>query len=412
MSDLNKRDVFIIGAKSIGHYGGYETFVNNLILHSPKSRGGAAVRYHVAVKANGTGCMNEHELDGVKIISDSEFLFNGVHCFKIHVPAVGAAQAIWYDVTAINLALRYCRKHHITRPVFYVLACRIGPFIGSLKRRIDRIGGQLFVNPDGHEWMRAKWSPPVRRYWKYSEGRMVKAADLVICDSEKMEEYIREEYSRFSPKTRYISYGADTARSVIADDDPRFLRWLEAQGVSPGEYYLVVCRFVPENSVETIISEFMRSRTSLRLVLIMTQDPHFQRQLQERLGYERDGRIRFAGTLYDREMLKKVRENAHAYIHGHTVGGTNPGLLEAMASTEVNLLRDVPFNREVGQDAALYWNDDEGCLSALIERADAMPESERTALGSMAHERIREAFTWEQAAGQYFSLFTEENIRS
>ena len=407
MSRRKYRDVFIIGAKSIGHYGGYETFVKNLILHSRRDGDAARVRYHVAVKANGTGCMKERELDGVKIINDSAFIYHGAHCFKIHVPPVGSAQAIWYDLAALYHAVRYCEKHQIEEPVFYVLACRIGPFTGTVKRRIKRIGGKLYINPDGHEWMRAKWSPPVRRYWKYSEGRMVKMADLVICDSEKMEEYIKDEYSRFRPETRYISYGADTAPSVIADDDPRFLRWLKEQDASPGEYYLVVCRFVPENSVKTIISEFMRSRTARKLILIMTENPHFQRQLQGNPGYERDDRIRFAGTLYDREMLKKVRENAYAYIHGHTVGGTNPGLLEAMASTDVNLLRDVSFNREVGMDAALYWNDVEGCLSALIDRADAMPGKERARLGSRAHERIRGCYTWDRAAELYTQLFTE-----
>ncbi len=397
--------VFLIGAKGLGQYGGYETFVQKLVsTHAEMKQDG--ICYHVACKEGVLPASGDPEAERVRVLGEREYAYCGAHCFVIHVPDIGAAQAIWYDVAALKYAFRYCREHHIEHPVFYILACRIGVLIGGMSRRISALGGRLYINPDGHEWMRAKWSAPVRRYWKYSEKRMVKASDLVVCDSRQMEIYIREEYSRYKPRTVFIPYGADARPSALADDDPSFVEWMNQNGVESGGYYLVVCRLVPENSFETILSEFMKSRTKKKLILITTQEKKFYQALREKLHFETDDRIRFAGALYNRELLMKVREKAYAYIHGHTVGGTNPTLLEAMSSTWVNLLVDVSFNREVGEDAALYWSTQPGSLSGVIDKADAMSEEERSALGSRARARIRDAYRWDQVTEQYSLLFS------
>ena len=103
--------------------------------------------------------------------------------------------------------------------------------------------------------------------------------------------------------------------------------------------------------------------------------------------------------------MTKIRENAYGYFHGHEVGGTNPSLLEALGSTQLNLLLDVGFNREVAEDAALYWSRKDGALAGLIERADALSEEEKENFGMKAKRRIREAYTWEKIAGQYKDIF-------
>lgn len=100
--------------------------------------------------------------------------------------------------------------------------------------------------------------------------------------------------------------------------------------------------------------------------------------LEETLHFSSDPRIKFVGTVYDKELLKKIRENAYGYFHGHEVGGTNPSLLEALGSTELNLLLDVGFNKEVGQEAALYWKKDDGDLAGLIDRSDEMARGKKT----------------------------------
>ena len=401
-SEAGLRHVFIIGSKSIGQYGGYETFVDRLIGEHEQD---PSIRYHVACKANGDGCMDESRLEGVEPLKRgedgtvTEFMYKNAHVFKIPCPKIGPAVAIYYDRAAVKYSVNYCREHGIRNPVFYILTCRIGLFIRGLLREMRSVGGRYYLNPDGHEWKRAKWPLPVRRYWKWSEKQMVACADLVICDSVNIEKYIREEYAH--PRTTYIAYGADVEKCAMADEDPRFTGWLEEKGLQKGEYYLVVGRFVPENNYETMIREFMASHSKKQFALITNVNEKFLAELEEKLHFRADPRIRFVGTVYDRELLKKIRENAYGYFHGHEVGGTNPSLLEALGSTELNLLLDVGFNREVGQDAALYWNKDRGSLAALIDSADAMGAEERAALGRMARERIRSAYSWRFIGDEY-----------
>ena len=127
--------------------------------------------------------------------------------------------------------------------------------------------------------------------------------------------------------------------------------------------------------------------------------------MEERLHSNGDKSIKFVGSVYDAELLKKIRESAYGNFHGHTVGGTNPSLLEALGATDLNLLIDVGFNREVAEDSALYWGAGEGELAALIDRADAMPESLREEYGRKAKERIRTAYSWEFIGNRYKELW-------
>ena len=151
----------------------------------------------------------------------------------------------------------------------------------------------------------------------------------------------------------------------------------------------------------------MKSDSKRDFAIITTTDDKFQAQLEERLHYKSDKRIKFVGTVYDQELLKKIRENAYAYFHGHTVGGTNPSLIEALGSTDLNLLVNVGFNKEVAEDGALYWGREEGSLSKLINKADSLSDDEISSLGKKAKERVRKEYTWEKISGMYEELFTK-----
>ena len=381
--------VFIVGSKGIpASYGGYETFVEKLT----ENQASPDIKYHVACAVDSADEVGEFE-------------HNGAHCFNVLRRPVGAAKAVFYDIDALKWCVAYIEGNRIEHPVVYVLACRIGPFFGKYVRKIHSLGGEVFVNPDGHEWKRAKWSAPVRKYWKVSERGMVKHADLMVCDSKNIEKYIRDEYAGFRPRTTFIAYGADVKRSGLADDDPRFTGWLVEKGLSPFGYYLVVGRFVPENNYETMIREFMASDSKRDFALITGVDEAFLSELEQKTHFKSDSRIKFVGTVYDQELLKKVREQAYGYFHGHEVGGTNPSLLEALASTRLNLLLDVGFNREVAEDAALYWTKEPGDLAALIERADAMGEGEIGALDEASTSVIRDRYSWRYITGTYEDLF-------
>ena len=404
-AEKDVQHVFICGAKSVGQYGGYETFVDKLTEYLQDD---PRIRLHVTCKANGEGFMDESRLAGIRRLSESEFEYNNAHCVKLPVPNIGPAVAIYYDRAAVLWCIRYCREHHIPHPIVYILTCRIGPFTAGLKRRLLALGGTLELNPDGHEWMREKWSPPVRRYWKLSEQLMVKHSDRIVCDSVNIERYIRSEYARFRPDTTFIAYGAELEPSPLKDDDPLLTGWMGEKGLKKDGYYLVVGRFVPENNYETMLREFMRSDTEKDFALITNMNQKLLEQLEDKLHFRSDPRIKFVGSVYDQALLKKIRENAYAYFHGHEVGGTNPSLLESLGATKLNLLLNVGFNREVGEDAALYWTKESGDLAALIARADGLSADDREQLGERAKARIREYYSWPYIAGRYRELWTGE----
>lgn len=383
--------IFIVGSKGIpSAYGGYETFVDKLTEYHKDNK---KLKYHVA-------CKNaEYE----------EYEYHNARCFKISVPDIGAAQAIYYDVAALKSVCTYIKQNNIKKPIVYILACRIGPFVRHYQKKIHKLGGKLFVNPDGHEWMRAKWSLPVRRYWKISERMMVKYADLLVCDSKSIESYIRNTYLKYNPETTYIAYGAETRKSTVSDNDTRLLNWYEQQEIRPGSYYLVVGRFVPENNYEIMIREFMKSNSIKDFVLITNVSDKFLEELKAKTRFDKDIRIKFAGTVYEPELLMKIRENAFAYLHGHEVGGTNPSLLEALGSTSLNLLLDVGFNREVAEEGAMYWVKTPDCLAKLIEKAERLTEDEIVALSKTAKGKIASDYSWSAITDKYEALFLAES---
>lgn len=215
--------VYLVGAKSLGAYGGYETFVYKLTeYHQNKEN----IKYHVACKANGDGCMDENKFEGVTKINDHEFELHNAHCFKINIPQIGPAQAIYYDVAALKACCEHIRKNHIPHPIVYIMACRIGPFAGHFYKEIHKLGGKVYLNPDGHEWMRAKWSAPIRKYWKISEQMMVKYCDLAICDSVNIEKYIHECYDGKgikgrNSKTTFIAWLSRSWQLATGNFEPR-----------------------------------------------------------------------------------------------------------------------------------------------------------------------------------------------
>ena len=388
--------VFIIGSKGIpAKYGGFETFVENLTLNRENKN----IKYHVA-------CMDKN---------NEEFQYNDARCFNINVPDIGPAKAIYYDVIALKRSIKYIKSNKINNAIIYVLACRIGPFMGHYKKIMKKLGIRLYVNPDGHEWLRAKWNKIIKKYWKLSEKLMVKHADLLICDSINIEKYIKQDYESYNPKTTFIAYGADLEKSKLQDDNKELIDWYKEKEVKPNEYYLIVGRFVPENNYETMITEFMKSNTKKNLVIITNVEKNkFYEELKRKTKFYEDKRIKFVGTVYNKELLKKIRENAYAYLHGHEVGGTNPSLIEALATTDLNLLYDVGFNREVAEDGALYWSKKDGNLCDLINKLEYISVEEIKDIGKKAKNRIAREYSWKKIIEKYENHFfggnNEENM--
>ena len=377
--------VFIIGSRGLpAQYGGFETFVDQLVSHQVSPD----IQYHVACLSNDQAYQH--------------FDYKGVDCFTIKAPKLGPARVIAYDMMAINYALKLIKKQGIEQPIFYVLGNTIGAFVAPFASKIHKIGGRFYINPDGLEWKRAKWAKPIQAYLKYSEKIMTRHANLVISDNPGIESYIKEAYPW--SKTTYIAYGTDLSPTSLSSQDNKVREFYQKWQTQEKNYYLILGRFVPENNYEAAIREFMTSSTKRDLVIICNQEgnPYFE-ELRARTGFDQDPRVKFVGTVYDQDLLKYIRKEAFAYIHGHEVGGTNPGLLEALAHTDLNLVLGVSFNQTVAKDTAHYWTKETGNLAHLINQVD--PLEDVSEWGQRAKANMKQNFTWEKIVGEYEELF-------
>lgn len=381
-------DVFIIGSKGIpALYGGFETFVEKLT----ELKQDQTIKYHVS-------CMNNDE---------KHFTYNMADCFNVKVPFSGPAGRILHVARVLDQTYQQIVLENMNDTVVYILGCRIGPLMKHYYKKFEKIKTKIFVNPDGLEWKRDKWNKWQKKFLRYCEKCLVLNSDLVICDSKQIQKDMQKLFNIPSSKTIYIAYGADTKASLLDHNDEKVISWFEEKNVIFNEYYLIVGRFVPENNYETMITEFMKSKTLKDLVIITNVEKNkFYVQLEKRTHFSQDKRIKFVGTVYDIELLKKIRKESFAYIHGHSVGGTNPSLLEALALTDVNLLFDVPYNKEVGDTTTFYFNKTKDNLCELINSVDGISENEREAISKKSLERIKSHYSWPFIIGEYEKNFT------
>lgn len=379
--------VFIVASKGIpAKYGGFETFVENLT----KGKMNDSIKYHVS-------CMNNDE---------KHFEYNGADCFNVRVPAPGAAGRILHVGLVLKQVEKWIRENNAENVIVYILGCRIGPLLIPHSRKLHSLGARIFCNPDGLEWKRDKWNKAEKMFLRYCEKCLVTCSDTVICDSKNIEKYILETYPCMKGKTTYIAYGAEVYDSSCSERE--FDEWCKEHDVKSMQYYLIVGRFVPENNYETMLREYTRCKSKKDLVIV-TNFTHgkFSEELIKHTNFADDSRIKFVGTVYDQTLLRNIRQFAYGYIHGHEVGGTNPSLLEALGCTKVNLLLDVGFNREVADDAALYWNKQCGDLAKLITKCDDLAIDDIERYGDKSKAIIKNSFSWKKICSYYERMFIE-----
>jgi rhamnosyltransferase len=386
------KSIFFIGARGYTkNYGGWETFLQGL-LDNWKDKNYSFYVFEIV-----------HNINEVNVE-----VVNGITCIRIYVPESGGSTMMKYDKKSTDYALDYIRKNEIKNAVLYYLGLRIGPLVYLMRHKMKKMGIIVIENAAGLEWKRTKWNKLVQIYLWISAYLMAKASDYLVCDSEGIlttyEKFIKSK----RPKKRFIPYGTYPSPKMDYVLPSNVELYFNRIGVEVDNYYLNISRFVPENSFELIISEFMKSKTKTNLVLVNNYDKEstFFEKLKMKLNFDADPRIKFVGTVYDKEILNYLRKNARGYINGHTLGGTNPGLLEAMSISDVNLLFDVVFSRQVGRDAVLYF-DKKNKLSLLIDYCDAMPIEEREHLGYLAKERMDKYYSWNHIVDLYESLFSE-----
>lgn len=246
------------------------------------------------------------------------------------------------------------------------------------------------VNMDGMEWTRAKYHRLAKRFLKHAERLAAMHADVLVADSPGIQSHLAEAYRR---QAHYIPYGSKVIDS--GDDNVPSM-----YGVSPFAYHLAVARMEPENHIELIIQGCLESGSNQPLLVVGGTSNSYGRSIVSRYG--RYAQIRFVGPIYDRPRLDSLRFFSHLYFHGHSAGGTNPSLLDAMGCRALIVAHDNPFNRAVLEDGGVYFDDLASLVAAIrnsgskLERSDAI---ERNA------ERIRSVFNWDLVTEQYEALF-------
>ena len=237
----------------------------------------------------------------------------------------------------------------------------------------------LVTNMDGLEWKRSKYSKPTQQFLKKAEAFAVNNSHKLIADSKGIQQYLLTKYNKGSD---YIAYGA-----TLFDEPNESL--LDKYDVEKYSYNMVLARMEPENNIETILKAYQESGTNRTLLLIGNYTNKFGSYLKKMYSGER---IHFLGAIYDLEHLNNLRHFSYAYFHGHSVGGTNPSLLEAMASNALIIAHDNTFNRAVLEEDAIYFSTVSEITSFLNSNAE---KSEFEIFITNNRKKIKELYSWE-----------------
>lgn len=303
----------------------------------------------------------------------------------VHLPAVRRKALETLSHTGISL-LDMVRSGY--RPdAAIVFNAANSPVLPALRARNVPVATHV----DGLEWKRSKWGGTGRRYYRTAESLAVRWSDALIADAQGIADYYAEE---FRAPTELISYGAP----IIESCDPDLIAPL---GLAPGGFHLVVARFEPENHVREIVEGYAASSAALPLVVVGSSP--YSNDYTERIAEvaAKDRRITLLGGLWDQAQLDALYAGAATYLHGHSVGGTNPSLLRAMGAGAFTIAFDVNFNRDVLGEAAWFFDDPAG-VARHIEAAEADDVTQK--LGMSLRDRARERYDWNEVADSYEAL--------
>ncbi|TFC07202.1 glycosyltransferase family 1 protein [Cryobacterium adonitolivorans] len=301
----------------------------------------------------------------------------------VHLPALrlGALEALSHSAFSVLHAATGARPD-----AAFVFNSANAPFVPFLRNR----GIPTTVHVDGLEWKRDKWGGTARRYYRWAEQQSVRSADALIADAPGIVDYYRTE---FAIPTELIAYGTHVLQNCPATR-------LAELGLRPGGYHLVVARFEPENHVDVIIDGYLRSSAVLPLVVVgaAPQGTHARKIA----ALAQDPRVRLLGRLWDQDQLDQLYAHSVSYLHGHSVGGTNPSLLRAMGARTAAIAWDVRFNRDVLGVYGAYFRD-APTLAALIEDAELNPHH-TLEVSAALQRRAAALYNWGHVTDGYEDL--------
>jgi rhamnosyltransferase len=376
-----KKDVrvAIIGSRGIpARYGGYETVVESI---APRL---VEMGWNVFVS-----CESERG-------QSKPATYKGANLFYFPLrPFFRPIYEVFYDIYSLV-------KSSLSCDCIYMLG-----YLAAFLFFIPKVfGKKLAVNVDGLEWTRDKFNGLEKCIVRISEKAAVTFADAIIADSNEIKEYIE---ARYRKKAIYITYGVNIPPIETWNEQRLVGRsFLEhSSELAAGNYWLVVARLEPENNIHVITQSFLRSNSVRKLVIIgnfssKKYQRHVMSILEESIA---GGRVILPGAIYDVSLLNMLRQNCFAYIHGHSVGGTNPALLEAMSMKNLIVAHDNKFNREVGGTTILYFKDTNYLATKIAEVEDS-PYS-FAHLKEAAHSRVISNYSWHDIVEEYDKLFRE-----
>ena len=371
-----KMKIAFISTRGIpNNYGGFEQFAEYISV-------GLAKRGHqVTVYSPHYHPYQEKEYKGVKI----------KHIYSPEQWMGGSIGSFFYDYSCLKDAL----KNEDFDIIYEAGYTSIVP--AYIRFNVKAIKKPIFTtNMDGLEYKRTKFNPLVRKFVFWEERMAVKHSHYLIADNMGIKDYYKDKYGK---ESSFLAYGAD-----IHDDWDESL--LQEYGLRANQYYLVVARLEPENNLVMAIEGYLKSDENGKRPLVIvgkTNTPHGKELVKK---YGQGNAVRFLGGIYDFKKLDSVRHFSHTYFHGHSVGGTNPSLLEAMASGCFMLANDNIFNRAVLKDNALYYgNADDVC--ALLNRIDSIVHEYKNDYVKRNWEEIRTVYSWEKLVDEHEKYFKE-----
>ncbi len=358
------KTISIIGTVGLpATYGGFETLVEYITKHLSED-------YNITVYCSS------------KSYKQQLSHYNGATLKYINLHANGI-QSVPYDILSIANAW----KTSDTLLILGVSGCLILPFVKLFGKK------KIVVNIDGLEWKRQKWKSYAKKFLKFSEFLAVKYADVVITDNKVIQDYVQREYGK---QSELIAYGADHVNKLEISND-----LLEQFSFLKHNYAFSVCRIEPENNIHVLLNAFEQFKKLTLAIIGNWSKSEYGQQLKE--NYSNVENIILIDPIYDQTILDQIRSNCYLYLHGHSAGGTNPSLVEAMYLELPILAFDVSYNRATTEDKALYFHDHKE-LIVLLEKIVAN-QIDLQAYSTAMYHIAKNHYTWEKIASQYASIF-------
>lgn len=353
----------ILGTRGVpNHYGGFEQFAEFFSVFL------AEKGHEVYVYNSHTHPYQEKEFKGVKLI----------HC---HDPEnkIGTIGQFIYDLNCILDA----RKKN------FDIILQLGYTSSSVWFKLHPKNAVVITNMDGLEWKRTKYSKPVQQALKWAEKLAVKNSDFLIADLLGIQNYLQQKYH---VPSKYIAYGADNFKANNSEV-------LNEYDVNEYQFNMIMARFEPENNFEMVLDGYAQSNTTMPILVIGNHQNKHGDYLKNK--FSSDKRIRFLGAIYNLNALNHLRFYSNLYFHGHTVGGTNPSLLEAMSSGALIAAHNNEFNKGVLQENALYFTTSNDVKNIL----NSTKKSDNLHLIENNYIAIDLTFNWNKINEQYLQFF-------